>query len=170
MAKINSKAKGNRVELELAKKLTERFDQEFKRVPMSGAWATNNKNSAIREDAVEVLAGDIMCPKKFKFSVESKGRAEFNFWDLISDNDNAEVDQWIAQAEADAKLVGKEPLIYVKVNNRKPFVLFSCELIGGYLFDPEKTKYFGKILTYGKYLIMRFDYFLNLPDEFFFEE
>jgi len=162
MAKINSKKKGNRVELELAKKLTERFGQEFKRVPMSGAWATNNRQSDIREDAKEVLAGDIMCPKNFKFSVESKGRIDFNFWDLINnDTEHLEIDDWIAQAEADAKLVGKEPLIYIKVNNRKPFVLFHSILL------PSSIE---KVLLYGDYRIMRFDYFLSLSQSFFFEE
>jgi len=158
MAKINSKKKGNRVELDLAKTLTDRFGKEFKRTPMSGAWATANKKFDIREDAKEVLAGDIMCPNNFLFSVESKGRQDFNFWDLLNDdNDHTEIDEWIKQAEEDSKLVGKKPLIYVKVNRRKAFVLFP------------KEKYEGKI-TYGDYTIMRFDYLLKFPDTFFFEE
>lgn len=171
MAKIQSKAKGNRVELELAKILTERFGQDFTRVPMSGGWGTRNRDSGIREDAVNLLSGDIMCPEKFKFSVESKGRIDFNFWDMLNnDTKHLEIDDWIAQSENDAKAVGKEPLVYVKVNRRKPFVLFPYEMLGTLLFDKEGTEKIGKILLYGKYIIMRFDYFLELPDNFFFEE
>jgi len=162
MAKINSKNKGNRIELELAKKLTERFEQEFKRVPLSGAWGTSNRNSEIREDALEVLSGDIMCPKNFIFSVESKGRAEFNFWDMLSDTKN-EIDKWIEQAENDAKIVGKYPLLYIKINNRKPFVLFPDNFPDAYAIQ-------RNFLIYKRYVIMRFDYFLELMDDFFFDK
>jgi len=99
MAKINSKDKGNRVELELAKILTERFGQEFKRVPMSGAWGTRNREFQVREDAMQILSGDIMCPENFKFSVESKGRIDFNFWDMLNaETKNLDIDEWIFQA------------------------------------------------------------------------
>lgn len=156
--KINSKSKGNRVELELSKILTERFNKEFKRVPMSGGWATYNKNSNIREDALEILAGDIMCPPEFKFSIESKGRQDFNFWNLLNeDTIHLEIDDWIYQAEQDSKIKHTFPLIYVKVDRRKPFVLFPKKL------------YEGKI-TYGDYTILRFDYFLQFEDSFFFKE
>ncbi len=156
--RIQSKNKGNRIELKLAKILTERFGEEFRRTPMSGGWGTSNRDSNIREDALEVLSGDIMCPTKFKFSIESKGRADFNFWDILNeDTEHLEIDEWIKQAENDAKIVGKEPLVYVKVNNRKPFVIFPKSLLDG-------------DIRYHKYTIMRFDYFLTLPDDFFFKD
>jgi len=156
--RINSKQKGSRTELDLAKILSERFNREFKRVPMSGAWSTYNKNSNIREDAIEILAGDIMCPKDFKFSIESKARQDFNFWDLINEDTlHLEIDDWIYQAEQDAKLKHTEVLIYVKVDRKKAFVLFPRKL------------HEGKLI-YGSYTIMRFDYFLQLEDEFFFKE
>lgn len=155
---INSKKKGNRVELELSKILSDRFNQTFKRTPQSGAWSTFNRNSNVREDAMEILAGDIITPANFKFSVESKSRQDFNFWDLLSeDNPNLEIKEWLFQVEHDASLSGKEPLLYIKVNNRKPFVMFPRRL------------YEGKV-TYGDYTILRFDYFLQFEDNFFFKE
>lgn len=153
---INGKKKGNRIELQLAKELSKRFNEEFKRVPQSGAWGTVNANSNVREDAQQVLTGDIMCPANFKFSIESKGRIDFNFWDLLNNDTINEIDEWIIQAENDAKRVNKEPLIYVKINNKKPFVLFKKYL--------KETN-----LNYKDYSLLRFDYFLNLKDEWFYE-
>jgi hypothetical protein len=154
---VNSKKKGNRVELQMAKILTDRFGQTFKRVPMSGAFGTINAHENIREDVKEILSGDLICPTGFRFSVEVKSRLDFNFWDLIADETVNEIDDWIKQAENDAKISNKEPLIIFKANNRKPFVLF-----------PKRMKK-GK-LTYGDYTILRLDYFLAIRDQFFWRE
>jgi len=143
--------------LQIAKILTERFGQTFKRVPMSGAFGTINANVDIREDAKEILSGDLICPKGFVFSVEVKSRLEFNFWDLLADETINEIDDWIMQAEGDAVASKKEPLIIFKANNRKPFVLF-----------PKRLKE-GK-LSYGEYTILRLDYFLKIEDDFFWEK
>ena len=154
MAKINSKKKGNRVELEMAKLLSKRFAGTFKRVPMSGAFGTINANNELREDVMEILSGDLICPDGFRFSVEVKSRLDFNFWDMLADETENEIDNWIKQAEGDAKLSKKEPLIIFKANNRKPFVLFPKRL--------KKAK-----LSYGDYTILRLDYFLAIRDQFF---
>lgn len=156
--KINSKKKGNRIELEFSKILSERFNKIFKRVPMSGAFGTRNRNSNIREDAQEILSGDIICPKNFKFSIECKSRIDFNFWDMLNeDTKHLDINDWIWQAENDAMISKKQPLIIIKINNRKPFVLFPKKL------------YEGKVI-YENYTIMRFDYFLQMKDEFFWEK
>ncbi len=155
---INGKKKGNRVENELARILSERFNRKFTRVPMSGGWGTINRASGIREDALEVLSGDLMAPKDFKFSIESKSRMDFNFWDFINeDTKELDIDNWIFQVENDAAATNKMPLLYIKINNRKPFVLFPKKL-------------YESTMTYKEYSIMRFDYFLQLEDSFFFEE
>jgi len=154
--KVNGKKKGNRVELDLSKILSERFNRTFKRVPMSGAFGTFNRNSNLREDAMEILSGDIICPENFKFSIECKGRKDFNFWDLLNeDTKNLEINEWIFQVENDALNSKKEPLLYIKVNNKKAFVLFP-------------KKIFKSKVTYGNYSILRFDYFLKFDDSFFF--
>lgn len=157
MAKINGKKKGNRVELEFAKLLTKRFDKKFTRVPMSGGFSTYNKGSGTKQSAMEDLSGDVIPPEGFRFSVEIKSRKEFNFWDLLNNNDN-EIDNWIKQIQEESEISNKEhPLLIIKINNRKPFVLFPRELLEGKLI-------------YKDYTIMRFDYFLLLEDNFFFKE
>jgi len=157
MAKINAKKKGNRNELFFAKLLTKRFKKTFKRVPMSGAFSTFNAGQNVNEGAMQVLSGDIIPPVNFKFSIEIKSRENFNFWDLLNNDTKNEIDKWIEQAEQEAKLSHKEPLIIFKRNNKKPFVIIKKEL------------YEGK-LTYGDWSLVRWDYFLELPDNFFFKE
>lgn len=123
---------------------------------MSGSWGTLNRNENVRDDALEVLSGDLICPKDFKFAVESKSRTEWNFWDMLNeDTQHLDINDWIFQVEEDAKVNNRIPLLYVKINNRKPFVLFPSYL------------YKGK-LTYEDYTIMRLDYFLQFDDSFFF--
>lgn len=153
---INGKKKGNRNELFFAKELTKRFNKKFTRVPMSGGFSTYNKGSGAKQSAMEDLSGDIIPPEGFRFSIEVKSRKDFNFWDLLNDNNN-EIDEWIEQIEEEAKISNKEPLLIIKINNRKPFVLFPNKLLKGKLI-------------YKDYIILRFDYFLLLEDSFFFKE
>jgi|GEM_PF-2659650 hypothetical protein len=157
MAKIASKKKGNRVELEFAKIFTKRFSRTFKRVPQSGAFSTINKDEGLDKSVLDTLSGDLIPPNGFKFSIEIKSRLDFNFWDLLADETENEIDSWIEQAEGEARITNKEPLIIVKVNRRKPFAIF-----------PEKLKK-GR-LSYKGYTILRIDYFLDLPDKFFLKE
>ncbi len=165
---VNGKSKGNRVELALAKMLTEHFSYReekpvFKRAPMSGGFGTFNRDSGIREDALEILSGDLIVPKNFKFSVESKSRKDFNFWQLLEPQElsgeekKKELDEWIEQAETDARETNKIPLLYVKINNRKPFFMFPKRL-------------FEAKITYRDYSIMLAEDFLSyFNDDFFFE-
>jgi len=156
---IQSKKKGNRVELEFAKILSKRFDDVFRRVPASGAHGTNLANTGIREDALEILSGDLICPKWFLFSVEIKSRMDFNFWDLINRDTKNEIDEWIEQAEGEAKASNKDWIVIVKINNRKPFVI-----IERYYDIDEKNI----LLVYKHdYALIRWDYFIELPNKFF---
>ena len=159
--KINSKQKGNRNEREFVKILNERFNLEngFSRVPMSGAWGTNNRTMRDTSgQALDVLSGDLICPQGFKFSIEIKSRIDFNFWDMLNEgNENTDIDSWLYQASHDASCTKKEPLLVIKINNKKPFVLFPKKLLE------------GKVI-YKDYTLMRLDYFLLLEDDFFWEK
>jgi len=152
---VNGKKKGNRVELEFAKALSKRFGKKFTRVPMSGGFSTFHKGTGVKESAMQDMSGDIRAPEGFKFSIEVKSRKEFNFWDLLNDNDN-EIDQWLNQAEEECSISKKLPLLIIKINNKKPFVLFRKALLEGKLI-------------YKDYTVIRFDYFLLLEDSFFFD-
>ena len=117
---INSKKKGNRVELEIAKIFCERFGKEFCRVPQSGAFGTNYRKTNLREDAIEILSGDIITPEEFRFSIEVKSRKDFNFFDFF--NKKSELHDWLNQCEKDADASSKMPLLIVKINYHETFV------------------------------------------------
>ena len=154
MAKINSKKKGNRVEREIAQTLTERFNKPFKRVPMSGAWGTNNQQEDIRQDAMEILSGDLIVPKDFKFSIEVKSRKSFNFFDFF--NKGSELHEWMEQCLEDAKKSDKLPMLIVKINYHEPFVL---------------TQYPIKVsdMSFQNWQIITLEQFLELEDDLFFK-
>lgn len=154
---MNAKKKGNRNELYIANLLSERFGKTFKRVPASGAHGTNLANTDIREDAKEILSGDIICPSNFRFSVEVKSRANFNFWDLLNREDT-EFDDWIKQAEQEAIISKKKFLLIVRANNRKPFAVV----------DKVVNEIWPGVI-YKNYNIIRLDYILAFGDGFFFK-
>jgi len=153
---MNSKKKGNRVELEFTKILSKRFNDTFKRVPASGAHGTNLAHTDLRQDAKEILTGDIICPQWFGFTIEIKSRGDFNFWDLLNRETENEIDQWIKQAKNESAVAKKDWFIIVKINNKKPFVILEYK----YFIDYD-------LLYKGSFGIIRLDYFLELPDEFF---
>jgi len=158
---MNSKRKGNTGELFFAKLFSKTFGKTFRRVPASGAHGTVLAGTDIRQDAKEILSGDLICPPDFKFSVEIKTRANFNFWDLLNE-DETEIDDWIKQARQEAEIAKKEFLLIVKVNNKKPFVFFNPSGLAGFPLPN------GVNIVYKNCFIIRLDYLLNLPKEFFF--
>ena len=113
--RINSKQKGNRAELELAKILTKRFGLPFARVGVtSGA---RPKQVRLDEQATETLTGDLIVPDGFRFSVECK--AVNVTVDLLAPS--ALFDKFLEQAKADAERIGKEPMLCWK-RNRKGWI------------------------------------------------
>ena len=125
---VNSKSKGNTWEREIANLFSEQFNDTFKRVPQSGALVGgfNRKviNEGLRSDAVEILAGDVITPKGFPFSLECKFYKDFAFHQLLS-SENKVLDGWIEQAEDDAKVSNKEFLLLMKFNRKGSYVCSS---------------------------------------------
>lgn len=156
---LNSKAKGNRGELELCKILDERFEgHSFKRVPASGAMfgGYNRKYaSGIDEGITTALVGDIIVPPTFKFTIEHKSYQEISFWDLF--NASSDLHSWMKQCEDDADFVNKKPMLIAKFNNRKRIV-FVKDKIDGYVFEHQ-----------GWYCIWLEDFLTKQDDNYFFD-
>ena len=118
---INSKRKGNSGELECVHILKERFpNMEFARTMGSGNYTggKNAKNAeTLTEEQILMFAGDIRCPKEFKFSIEHKFYASLDFYDLF--NKSSKLYSWYNQATSDANLLNKTPMLIVKTNNHK---------------------------------------------------
>lgn len=115
--RINSKAKGNRIENSLCKILSEHFDAPFSRSLGSGA-----RTSQVRlpEYAKKALTGDICVPEKFKWVIECKGGYEDDI-NLNNVDSIAKLDEFIEQAERDSDYCGRKPVIFWK-RNRKPWL------------------------------------------------
>ena len=151
---VMSKKKGNRVEREIAKILKGRFNLEFCRVPQSGAVATVKKNTSLREDAKEILSGDIITPENFRFSIEVKSRKGFSFFDFFSEK--SELKSWLKQAEEESEISNKFPLLIVKINYQPIFVMFKA------------SRNFSEFL-YNSWQIMLIEDFLSLADNVFLD-
>jgi len=158
--KVNGNKKGKNFERDIAKDLEKRFKEPFRRVPSSGALMGGMnffRNKDLRQDAKEILSGDIICPSWFPFSVEAK-----NYYDtpkihnLTSIGDST-LDKWIEQAKLESKNAQKDWLIIFKVTiyrgsqfcviDKKRFIEVSGG-IGGESF-----------IVYKDSLIYDYDYF-----------
>jgi len=124
--RLNSKAKGNRVELKISKILSDHFGVKFMRTPQSGAiFGASNvyRKEGVSQSTVDTLTGDIICPDNFTFCIEVKSRAEFNFWSFFNERSELLID-WIPQVLQEAMNSNKNPLLIVVVNHKEPFVIY----------------------------------------------
>lgn len=156
--KINSKKKGNRSELELAKIFTKRFNKGFSRSVGSGnRWS---QTAYLPKHAQKVFSSDLVVPSEFKFSMEVKGG--YNGIDLNSIflRGNSDLNQFLSQAYNDAKRAEKKPLLAWK-KDRKPWIVFVLTK------DLEEHDFKYKFI-YQKWTGVALDEFLKLNDEFFF--
>jgi len=154
--RINSKKKGNRAELELAKILTKRFGVPFARVGASSGARV--KNTKLPDNAVLVMTGDIIIPDGFRFgTIEVKSRKHAINYRV----QNKALDDIIEQAENDAVLTGKPPLICIKTNRLGWDVLIPVDVFnhGARLGD-----YF---VRYASYLVYRLDVLLDATHDHF---
>jgi len=127
--KKNSKHKGKRGELALVKLFNERFQTHtFSRVVGSGnRWA---QIECVTRDYI----GDIVCPPGFRFTIECKNG--YNDIDLYAATQGpvAALDEFLSQAEEDARRSGKEPLVCWK-KDRHPWLGFVKRTLVKKRFD-----------------------------------
>lgn len=92
-------------------------DLSFERVPTSGAWvggANVYKAQTGREDVTEIMAGDIICPKGWRWCVEAKNHEDVSIHQLILGNGCSQIDNFLKQVNSSAELAKKEPLLIMK--------------------------------------------------------
>jgi Holliday junction resolvase len=160
---VNGKKKGNAFEREIANKFSEEFNDTFKRVPMSGGLVggVNRKivEQGLREDAVEILAGDVISPEGFPFSIECKSYKDFEFHQVLQ-GENKVLDEWIKQAEDDAKVSNKEMFLVMKFVRKGVYVCThnldtSCS-------DNKIEEQLDNVMWYkGEYIIYTLEDFLK---------
>ena len=162
--KVNGKAKGNRVELNLCKFLTKHFGEEFSLAPGSGA--RTSQVALLPEHAKKTLTGDICVPEGFKWVIECKGGYEDDMHlenILNGDEGMSRLDEFIQQVMKDADYCGRKPIILWK-RNRKPWIaMIKSEevLLHG----------FKNYIVYGDWRLLNFEQLLNSTDrEFWYEK
>jgi len=158
--KVNGQSKGKNFEREACKHFEDIFGIGFRRTPGSGAYVGGqNRGSFVREDATDVLAGDLIADTpegstEFPFSIEAKSyNDEPKFHHLIQ-GDSKTFDSWIEQAEQDAEDVNKWPIIIFKLNRKGTYIAVR---------ETDILKSFDKpILRYKGYMIMSVEAFKEL--------
>lgn len=144
---INSKNKGNRGELEVAKFMKSWTGYEFTRVPQSGG---------LRWKSRENIAGDIICsdPKHeryCKLSIEVKFPKEVAFEHLLlptTGKGTDKVNHYWRQCTSDAASVQKVPILFIHRNGMKKgtfFVVVDLSLLAN---NTQKISYDYGVMIY----------------------
>jgi hypothetical protein len=90
---------------------------EFERTPHSGSlFGGSNKYKVdkSRDDAVELLSGDLMCPENWRWTVECKNHEDVPIHQLFLGGNSETIDEFLAQTHESATTAGKEPLLFIK--------------------------------------------------------
>lgn len=159
--KINSKKKGNRVELALTKLLTKRFDKPFSRSVGSGnRWG---QVKGLPSHAKTTLSGDICPPEGFLWVIECKGGYDQIDLNRILEQKNSTIEMFIKQSLHDSATTGRKPIIMWK-RDRLPWLVLILEK------DAPPISLFKRRVHYDSWLILSLTELLDAtPDSFWFE-
>jgi hypothetical protein len=111
-----SKIKGSAYEAKIVKILTEQFNIEFKRMPLSGA--------------IEYLKGDIWTPKDtaaWPWCIECKHYADLE-WNNLLTAKSTDILQFWRQTIREAEIMNKKPLLIFRWNRSKDFVAYNDDI------------------------------------------
>jgi len=173
---VNGKQKGNDQERHLSNMLSARFEaysgikQSFRRNPDSGSfWGASNQKRTETHDTEYANFGDLLCPKNFNYSIESKAYKKAPSLESIMTQKVTEWDLWLKQCEQDAKNANKKPALIVKYNGVKEIVFLTDGLRedGDPAYDGEIIP---PVIHYKQYFVYQLKTFLEQPDSLFFNK
>lgn len=164
-----SGAKGKRHELEVVKRLNERFARLLADNPDWGRFSRSagsgnrwGQVDNLPKHAKDTYSGDITCPANFIFVLESKGG--YNEIDICSafSGGHRELDSFLKQSEDDSERSGRKPMLVWK-KDRKPRLAFvrTSDM-------PSKRK-FQYCLHYRDWSAVLLDDLLEEGDDYFFD-
>lgn len=160
----NSKQKGNKFERTIANMFSERFalatgvEQAFRRNPDSGSFFGGSNIARTETHNLDyAVYGDLICPKKFKFSIEAKNYKKAPPLNAILNENISEWDKWITQALNDSVAAGRKMLLIIKYNNTATMAIVSEEVLQ------------HGTITYHGYAVLPLEDLLKEADDFFFE-
>ena len=156
--KLNSGAKGKRVERDLVKILNERFGGGFSRSVGSGnRWG---QVSSLPKHAQDTFSGDIVCPENFAFVFECKGGYDDTDLNSVFDGGIGLIDGFLKQADMESGKAGRKSILVWK-KNRKPWIAF-LKTVGLPHLD------WNYRLIYREWSAVPLKELLEVKDEFFF--
>ena len=117
MAHNKSKAKGTAYEQKIATRLSNEFDVEFRRVPLSGS--------------IDYLKGDIWTPHDtawWPYAIECKHYKDLQWNNLLTSKTTDILNFW-RQTVRESEVMKKKPLLIFRWNRSKDFVAFDDDLV-----------------------------------------
>ena len=167
--KINSNKKGKRKELQVVASLNKRFEEILSKFPSWGKFSRTvssgarwGQNVILPQHAKDTFTGDLVCPSGgFKYVIECKGG--YNEVDLCSafNGKCSQLDNFLSQVQKDSERCGRKPLLLWK-KDRKPMLSIIRH-------EDVKNYEFKIYMKYNDWIILGFDDFFKLPDNFFFK-
>ena len=125
-----SKAKGSSWERDVCQTLSELYDDNFMRVPNSGAYTGGmnaHRKDVLTTEQIKLSKGDIIPPVSFcNFVAECKNYADFPFHQLVKKSRIALLDTWIEQVELDSE--DKDLwLLFIKITRKGTYLLYDTD-------------------------------------------
>jgi hypothetical protein len=151
-----SKSKGSSWEREIAKFLTELYDESFLRVPNSGAYIGGSntfRKAQLDEGQVNRFKSDIVAPSSWRrFNCEAKNYNDFPFHQLFT-GEIKQLETWLSQLMETAD-EGDCNLLCIKITRKATLVAF--ETTRNFLAS---DAFLYKSTTHGSWYIMDFNKF-----------
>ena len=126
-----SKTKGSSFERDVAKELSELYNESFVRTPSSGAYIGGSnvaRKEVLSEGQIQSFRGDIIPPDDWKyFNVECKSYADFPFHQLLLNDDVRLLDEWAEQLLQVAE-ENDLNLLILKFNRKGKYIGFQKRL------------------------------------------
>lgn len=153
-----SKIKGSSYEREVAKHLSDLYNESFIRAPGSGAYVggkNQTRKETLHEGQIRSFKGDIVPGQSFaKMNAECKSYGDFPFHLLCSGNCKI-LDTWISQM-MDVADEGDVNILFIKITRKGKFVVVQTNRVwvADHFFH-----YTSK--DHGDWVIMDYDLFFN---------
>ena len=138
MSGSKSKNKGKGFEREVCNILSEIYQDNFERVPYSGAFVGGinaARKSTLTENQIKAFKGDVIPPDEWKyFNCECKNYADFPFHQLLQEKPIPLLEQWLEQT-LDAHDENDLDLLFMKFNRKGIYIAFPKNLVDKFKFQ-----------------------------------
>ena len=157
-----SKAKGSSWEREIAKFLSDLYDESFIRTPSSGAYvggSNASRRDTLHEAQVRNFKGDIVPPPEWHFfNAEAKFYKDFAWHQLLTGK-CSQLDLWIQQ-QYQAADNGDFNIMFLKFNRQGKYVAIEHKHLSKLRNLSSYTTYSSKA-TKSKWILCEFDEFFQ---------